>query len=548
MKPWLVVSMLLVALPVRGWDSALSIEQAAPQRLITVPAGQDAAEWARANNLKQWQQQTGIQGQQYLTTRMDDQDWYAFREQCGEACQLDNCQGIRTLNVAPMDRPWLVPAAPDLERTLAGQPDSCPADQQAQPWQGQWPAGSDLRCWQMQLGNPCQIEQTPAEYLKEQWRPNQLLVVLPAGGQPLAEFAAERGLVVLEENTLQSTGDRMVLFQRAPGAPPLGNLLNSLGRDPAVTVVQRELAYFTLATKADPLAGFNYGPGLTAAAQLAPRYSGKSVTVAVIDTGLDQSHPELSGRVASRADFTRKGYGPDAHGTAVAAIIAGARGNGVGAFGVAPDVAIHSYKACHPHEAGGLKARCWSSSLIKALDAAVVRGDMVINLSLGGPPSPILHRVVKAAEKKGLVVVSAAGNGGPNARPVYPAAWPEALAVTAIGADRQLYKMANRGRYVQIAAPGVDIITAGPDGAQPVLSGTSMATAHVSGIAAQLKQIDPESDGGHVTALMVLSSEDLGDAGPDTLFGSGLVNACRSAMGLKNVKELCAGQLRNGGL
>lgn len=548
MKPWLILSAFLVAVPAFGWQTPLNPQTAAPQRLISLPAGQDAGAWAKRHNLNQWQLQKGSGTQQYLSTRMDDRDWQVFQQQCGAACQTDSCQGARTLNVPASAQTWLVPAAPDLQRTLNGQSGHCPDNLQAQPWQGSWPAGSDLSCWQLQLSDPCQMEQTPAEYMKEQWKPDLLLVALPAGGESALEFTARRGLSLVSETLLKSTGDRLVLVQRPPGSAPLGNILQQLGRDPSVHLVQRELAYFTLAEKADPLAAFNYGPGMTASDKLSPSYTGKAVKVAVIDTGLDRDHPELSGKVARQQDFTGKGYSADGHGTAVAAIVAGAKENGVGAAGVAPDVRLHSLKACHPHQPGGLKARCWSSSLIKALDAAIDSELDIINLSLGGPPSPILHRLVQAAERKGLVVVSAAGNGGPNARPVYPAAWPEALAVTAVGPDRQLYRMANRGRYVQVAAPGVDIVTAGPGGAVPILSGTSMATAHISGIAAQLKQIDPAADGGQITALMVLSSEDLGEAGPDALFGNGLVNACRSAMGLKDLKKLCASELRKGGL
>lgn len=547
MNALIPLMLVLVASPALGWDSPAQLSGAAPQRVINIPTGQDPARWARHHGLSDWQLGQNSQGQQHLTSRMNDRDWQAFKQQCGAACVTDSCQGVRTLQLLPGQQGWLVPKAPDLARTLRGQADACPDNLQSQPWNGQWPAGSDLSCWQLQVNEPCQSEQTPAQYLKEQWRANQLLLTIPAGGESALDLATRMGMQLLDDTPLKSTGDRLVLLQRPDGAAPLGNLLSQLGRDPAVSLVQRDLAYFTLADKGDPLAAFNYGPKVSASAQLMPTYSGKSVEVAVIDTGVDSSHPELADRLKQQRDFSGKGYSADAHGTAVATIIAGAQGNGIGASGVAPDVQIHSLKACHPKVPGALEARCWSSSLIKALDTAIDQRIPIINLSLGGPPSPILKKLVQAAERHGLLVVSAAGNGGPNARPVYPAAWPEALAVTAIDPNKQLYRMANRGRYVQLAAPGVDIITAGPKGAQPVLSGTSMATAHISGIAAQLKQIDPSADGAHITALMVLSSEDLGDPGPDEQYGSGLVNACRSAMGLKNLKSICADQLRSGG-
>ncbi|MCW9054145.1 MAG: S8 family serine peptidase, partial [Motiliproteus sp.] len=238
-----------------------------------------------------------------------------------------------------------------------------------------------------------------------------------------------------------------------------------------------------------------------------------------------------------------RGYSADGHGTAVAAIIAAARNNGVGAAGIAPGVEISSYKACHPRRPGGMSAQCWSSSIVKALDEAISENIPLINMSLGGPPSPLLQRMLEVAEQRGLMVFAAAGNGGANASPVYPAALPQSLAVTAVDTDRQLYRMANRGSYINVAAPGVDIITAGPEGGQPILSGTSMATAHATGVAALLMQANPEMTATEVAAILESTSEDLGAEGIDSEFGSGLLNACQGASQVADVSGLCGGAL-----
>ncbi|WP_051560081.1 S8 family peptidase [Marinobacterium jannaschii] len=541
-------SSLLLANPAWSWSDSTQLNATAePMRLLRLPVGADPDRWARQQGLDNWQLRQNSRGEQWISSRIGDQQWRQRQAAClGSDCQSDSCQSIRNITLPTQRRGWLVPRAPDLTRALNGEAALCPAAQQTQPWRGEWPKGSEAACWQLQLSHPCQSEQTPAEYLKEQWQPDQILMLLRQGAEPNDKLAGRLGLQLLEAYTLDSTGDRLLRLQRPPQAVPLQNLIDQLSNDPMIALVQKDLAYFTLGSHSasdDPLAGFNYGPQLSTAERLVSQFSGREVKVAVIDTGIDAQHPELAGRVGKQRDFTDRGYSADPHGTAVAAIIAGARNNGVGAAGVAPQATIMAYKACHPRLPGMQQSRCWSRSLIRALDSAISDNISLINLSLGGPPSPILQRLVAEAERRGLLLVAAAGNGGGNARPVYPAAWPQTLAVTALGADRQLYRMANRGDYVQLAAPGVDIITAGPGGTQPVLSGTSMASAHISGIAAQLKQMAPQLPLAELKTRLLQSAEDLGATGTDSMFGRGLVNACRSAAGLGQLPAGCADQL-----
>jgi subtilisin family serine protease len=250
--------------------------------------------------------------------------------------------------------------------------------------------------------------------------------------------------------------------------------------------------------------------------------------VAVIDTGMDVEHPELKGRIREHLDVSERGWSADAHGTAVAGIIAANADNGLGSYGVAPEAEILALKACQPKE-GGLEARCWTSTLVKALDVAMARDAGVINMSLAGPPDALLARYVDLATGQNRVVVAAAGNGGPNAKPGFPAALPDVLAVTAVDAGDALYKMANVGDYIDVAAPGVDIVTPAPDGGYPPLSGTSMAAAHMSGIAALLREAMPMMSGKEIAAVLKTNVADLGVAGRDTLFGAGLIDACAAA-------------------
>ncbi|MEH6473938.1 MAG: S8 family serine peptidase [Halopseudomonas sp.] len=568
------------------WNQPQSIaSHLAPMRSISLPSGWGAAQWAKQQGIQGSQLQRGSDGQQFLNFRADDNHWQQLQAQCDSAnplapqCLSDSCQSIQSIEVTGRlpegGQGWLTPKAPDLNALLAGRPDSCPSNAEAMPWGGVLPDGADPACWTVQLARPCQSEQTPAEYLKPHWRSNQLVVLLPRDAGDVSDWATAQGLQLLEETELKSTGDRLVrLLRPADNTASLDALVELLGGFQSVLGVQKDLVYFTLDNHAssvspvtsatlnpastasdslgntplvqsipDPLERFNYGPALSTAKQLMPHYSGAQVQLAVIDTGIDTSHPELAGTVVEQVDFSGRGYSADAHGTAVAAIIAGARNNGIGASGVAPGVKIYSFKACHPREQGGLAAQCWSSSLVKALDEAISRDIPLINMSLGGPPSPLMERLIKAAAERGILVLAAAGNGGPNARPVYPAAWPESLAVTAVDAERQLYPNANRGDYIQVAAPGVDMITAGPNHGQPILSGTSMATAHASGVAALLLQVSPQARATDLAKMLQLHSQDLGRQGPDAEYGAGLMDACGTATALADLGSLCGGDL-----
>jgi subtilisin family serine protease len=146
-------------------------------------------------------------------------------------------------------------------------------------------------------------------------------------------------------------------------------------------------------------------------------------------------------------------------------------------------------------------------------------------MSFAGPKDPLLERLLDGAHDKGIVLVAAAGNGGPGAEAVYPGAHPSVIAVTAVDHADRLYVDANRGDYVAVAAPGVDILAPAPDGAYGVTSGTSMAAAHVSGVIALALEANPGLDTQAVRDLLTATAHDLGPAGRDDEFGAGKVNA-----------------------
>jgi subtilisin family serine protease len=149
-------------------------------------------------------------------------------------------------------------------------------------------------------------------------------------------------------------------------------------------------------------------------------------------------------------------------------------------------------------------------------------------MSFAGPSDPRLREALAKANKKGMVLVAAAGNAGPNSPPLFPAADPNVIAVTATNADDGLFAGANRGNYIAVAAPGVDIFAPAPDGAYQFTTGTSVAAAEVSGVAALLIERNPSLTPAEVRKILMDTAKDLGPKGRDRDFGAGLVNALKA--------------------
>jgi subtilisin family serine protease len=156
---------------------------------------------------------------------------------------------------------------------------------------------------------------------------------------------------------------------------------------------------------------------------------------------------------------------------------------------------------------------------------AADRAAELMNMSFTGPIDPLLERIVKNAAAKGVIFIAAAGNNGPKAPPVYPAAYPEVIAVTATDEKDELYGKANRGAYICIAAPGVDIVAPALKKGYGLSSGTSMAAAHVSGVVALLLERDGKLDWSGARAILSRSARKPGASGAVEAFGAGIVDA-----------------------
>jgi hypothetical protein len=253
---------------------------------------------------------------------------------------------------------------------------------------------------------------------------------------------------------------------------------------------------------------------------------GDNVAVAVIDSGVDLSHPELQGITADQFDALGSTVAADRHGTAIAGIIA-AHHRLVGA---APAVHMLAARAFTVSSSGTVGT---TFNVIKGLDWAMSRGARVVNMSFAGPADPLMQRATASARQHGAIMIAAAGNAGPQSPPLYPAADPSVIAVTATDAQDHLFSMANRGDYVAAAAPGVDILIASPGDSYQISSGTSYAAAYASGVAALILERKPTLQPDAIKRILMTTAHSLGPKGPDDQFGVGLIDAYGAILSLE---------------
>ena len=247
---------------------------------------------------------------------------------------------------------------------------------------------------------------------------------------------------------------------------------------------------------------------------------GDRVLVAVIDSEVDASHPDLAGAITANFEAVGDTEPPHSHGTAMAGAIAARRNM----LGTAPGVrllTVHAFR-------GRADAEGTTYAILKGLDWAAAQGARVINMSFAGPSDPRLREALAKANAKGIVLVAAAGNAGPTSPPLFPAADPNVIAVTATSADDTLFAGANRGNYIAVAAPGVNIYAPAPDNTFQLTTGTSVAAAEVSGVAALLIERNPSLTPAQVRKILMDTAKDLGPRGRDRDFGAGLVNALKA--------------------
>jgi subtilisin family serine protease len=354
----------------------------------------------------------------------------------------------------------------------------------------------------------------------------------PNVSRAAVEAAAQRhGLTILAFHVSPLTGTPVYHF-RVAGTQPLSDVVRAMEAD-QVGAPQPNYVFTLNQDQQQPpqpqepdlaavaAGGTSRGQYVVDKLQLAEVHriaTGNNVLVAVIDSGIDTNHADIAGSIADQYDAVGRAEAPHSHGTGMAgAIVAHQR-----LLGIAPRakiLAVHAFSTSQRQS-----AEATTRQILQGLEWAISKGARVVNMSFAGPYDPMIALAMKNAAAKGVVLIAASGNAGPKSPPLYPAADSNVIAVTATDADDKLFNQAVQGPQVAVAAPGVDVMVPAPQDAYQLTTGTSVAAAHVSGVAALLIEHQPNASAQTILEVLTASAKQLDPKGRDDQFGWGLID------------------------
>lgn len=329
--------------------------------------------------------------------------------------------------------------------------------------------------------------------------------------------AKRLGFTVLQRVALRSLSANVYRL-RVPQVATVPESINRLrGRFPGLTIDANHLFH----SSAVPGSAETFAQQLIGWSE-ATATCGRGIRLGMIDGAVDLKHPALAGQHIDYRSFhnTSRKPGSAEHGTAIAAMLVGKAAWG----GLLPAARLTAANVFEISGAG--RASTNAISLLMAIDWMASEHVHVVNLSIAGADNEAVHQLIDKAREQGLVLVAAAGNWGKKGRPAYPAAYKDVIAITAVGIDRTVYAQANRGRYIDFAAPGVRIWTAVPGGGR-FQSGTSFAAPFVSVLIALEVARGKNSSINAIRQVLRRHTVDLGMPGRDEVFGWGLVGMQR---------------------
>jgi subtilisin family serine protease len=360
---------------------------------------------------------------------------------------------------------------------------------------------------------------------ENRFAPNEVVieVVAATNAQAIAALEQRHAMAPIEQLASQLSATTL-LRARIQDGRTVAAVVRELETDAGVMAAQPNYR-FTLQLETVQRAALNqpvqYAVMKLRLEQAHELANGSNVLVAVIDSGIDISHPELNGTVAASLDAIEGARKSQIHGTAIAGLIA-AHAKLVGSAPAARILAVRAFDSASDTPEGS------TFGILKGLDWAAVNGARIINMSFAGPSDPAIHRGLEAAYKNAIVLIAAAGNAGPKSPPLFPAADPSVIAVTATDADDRVFSASNRGAYISLAAPGVDLLVAAPSGGYQISSGTSLSAAEVSGIVALMLQRSPNLTVTAVRSILLSTGRVIPLDKVDSRFGPRLTDALQA--------------------
>ncbi|MEB3224096.1 MAG: S8 family serine peptidase [Candidatus Sericytochromatia bacterium] len=330
-----------------------------------------------------------------------------------------------------------------------------------------------------------------------------------------------------------------VVVLQAPVGQAVAGLAATLDQDPDVVWAHPTVQIVAEGLPDDPLVGKQrHLPQIGAFDAWKVTRGAEGGPLAILDTGIDTSHPEFAGRlhpdshnVLTPGAWPEDDYG---HGNHVAGVAAAAADNGVGVAGVAPQASLMVVKIMDANGRGD--DATFAAGLVHAVD----HGARVVSMSFGaGKQSPLFEAALRYALERDVVLVASAGNenveNDPERRPHLPSTFPGVIEVAATTPDDRKARFSNYGDTVSLAAPGVDIFATFrlKFGGYGTFSGTSMATPMVAAVATMVRGLHPDWTWRQVREHLERTADDLGAPGRDPKFGAGRLNAARAVSSLR---------------
>ncbi|MCV6589289.1 MAG: S8 family serine peptidase [Marinobacterium sp.] len=479
----------------------------APSWVVELPVWQDADQWARSHQLPDWQKYGGTGGQQFLISRLSPSVWQQVQRLChGDIrCWEDSCQQVRreVPGVESFTREgaegWLVSQPPPLESALMGVRWACD-EQSSLRWQGQ--SVAQPHCWAVERGIGCDVWLTELALLQP-YVSRALLVFVPDQQRDLPAvivLAQQLGLELRRQYDLPMLSGRLWHLVAATETHFQQAYQQIKERYPDV-LIQPDYPLFSPLLPA---------PSHQLFMPVTKAESPVSVPVALIDTGVD---PSLVRQLVNKQDMTGMGYQAGVTGSVQATTLSA----------YLPDLKLSSYQACLPVMGRPLWASCSSLALVRALDGALTGGNQVIQLGPQGQMGDIVQHALQQVVARQVVIVTGAGDSGPDMPVLALARSSQVLAVTAMKSAGQRPAHAGQGQHVVVAAPGGSPPSdmAAYNGFWVV--GTSLAAARVAALIAHVQAVIPQSLPQLQRLLRESSDKPLGVAGQE----AGALNTCR---------------------